>query len=92
MHHCAAQLGYTVLRNHRVVRQVVLLYFAGAWTLLSTEFTDGSMLEWTHVSVPTWAVLTVTARLTQQIGDWRDEGYEVRAYRTKAPLPELDAG
>lgn len=73
--------------NHRVVKQVALMYVSGAWLLISSELIN-ELPEFSHVSINGSELSEVAQRLDDQVVAWRAEGHDVRCHRRRAEAVE----
>lgn len=85
MHRHAAQFAVLMVVNHRVVRQVGLMYVSGVWVLISMTGVEGS-----HTTIADEQVHQVAARLDALVASWREAGHEVRTHN-RITMPALDA-
>lgn len=76
MHRHIAEMAVSLVVNHRVTRQVALMYVAGVWVLMSTE-DKGSHFEGSHIMIDASEAYEVAARLDDQAAEWRDAGHRV---------------
>lgn len=87
MHRHIAELAVSLVANHRVVKQVALVYVSGGWVLMSTE-NVGTYHEAVHSAINDCDLQDAADRLDAQVAQWRAAGHDVRCDRRRvAALP-----
>lgn len=89
MHRHIAELAVSLIVNHRVVKQVALVYAAGVWVLISTELIDNLHIG-SHIMLDDCELSEVAVRLDEQVTEWRATGHDVRCRHRHAE--PVDAG
>lgn len=89
MHRHIAEMAVSLVANHRVVRQVALMYVCGAWLLISTEVID-DLHHGSHINIDDCELSEVATELDALVVEWREAGHDVRCHRRHIS-PALDA-